>query len=229
MKDLTNKKRLYPPIWQHDYHVLRRLRKAIEMLALRVTPTGIIVDYGCGTRPYRQFFLEAAVYKGIDIGGNPHADLIVAPEKRIPLATGYADVVLSTQVLEHVDDVGLYLSEVSRLLKKGGSFIVSTHGVWPYHPFPIDCHRWTRMGLVKEVERHGMKVSQVTGVLGPFALLTQNTLLVIAGYIGRNQFGRVALAALSVIGNCVIWMEDRLFPPTEKTDAALYIIWAKKQ
>ncbi len=42
---------------------------------------------------------------------------------------------------------GLYLSECFRVLRPGGQLLLSTHGVFPYHPDPVDLWRWTCEGL----------------------------------------------------------------------------------
>jgi SAM-dependent methyltransferase len=77
-----------------------------------------------------------------------------------------ADVVVSTQVLEHVPDPRAYLLECRRILKPGGMLILTTHGYWEYHPQPTDLWRWTGPGLRKLVEASGFRVLDCTGLLG---------------------------------------------------------------
>jgi len=57
------------------------------------------------------------------------------------------DVVISTQVLEHVVQPENYLRECLRLLRPGGKLILTTHGIFADHPCPFDLHRWTADGL----------------------------------------------------------------------------------
>ena len=77
------------------------------------------------------------------------------------------DCVLSSQVLEHVTDPQRYLTEARRLLKPGGSLIVSTHGIWPYHPDPTDFWRWTADGLQAEIRTAGFEIADIQGVMEP--------------------------------------------------------------
>jgi SAM-dependent methyltransferase len=81
--------------------------------------------------------------------------------------------VLSTQVLEHVQDPDVYLAECARLLRPGGSLVLSTHGSMYYHADPDDYWRWTMAGLALLVERHGLVVEQRVGVLGLRAAAVQ--------------------------------------------------------
>jgi SAM-dependent methyltransferase len=126
-----------------------------------------LLDYGCGNKPYRTLLSKKfKTYTGADLGGNPEADLLIDSEGRVQCADGSFDCVLSSQVLEHVTSPQKYLSEVSRVLRPGGSLILSTHGIWPYHPDPTDFWRWTIDGLQEEIKRCGFEIVDVQGVLG---------------------------------------------------------------
>ena len=126
-----------------------------------------VLDFGCGNKPYESLFLQKfGTYVGADLAGNKDADLLIGPDGRVDAQDNAFDCVLSTQVLEHVTDPQLYLSEAHRVLKPNGSLILSTHGIWPYHPDPIDLWRWTVEGLQAEVRRAGFEISNVQGVMG---------------------------------------------------------------
>src|SRR3546814_1646938 len=78
----------------------------------------------------------------------------------------YADIVLSNQVLEHVDSPQGYLEEARRLMKPDGVLLLSTHGYWFYHPTPNDYWRWTSAGLRKTMEASGFEIVEFTGIMG---------------------------------------------------------------
>jgi SAM-dependent methyltransferase len=159
-----------------DRRVLRRrLRRAMagivaeHLAAAGAGPSGrVLLDLGCGQMPYRDLFApHVGRYLGADLPGNPAADLhFDAASGRVPMPDGSADVVLSTQVLEHVPDPERYLAEAGRLLKPGGLLILGTHGFWMYHPTPTDYWRWTAEGLRLLLERSGWEVVHLHGVLG---------------------------------------------------------------
>src|SRR5581483_7858547 len=109
-----------------------------------------IVDMGCGNSPYELLFRgEGTVYVKCDLEGA--VDYILRPGEQVSLADGSADGVVSFQVLEHVADLDWYLGECRRVLRPGGWLLLSTHGVWLYHPHPTDYRRWTHDGLALEL------------------------------------------------------------------------------
>jgi SAM-dependent methyltransferase len=111
-----------------------------------------VLDVGCGIKPYAPFF-EPFVdsYVGVDIG-NPAADLEGSAEA-LPVEDGSFDLVLCTQVLEHVEDPDQAVRELHRVTSPGGRVLASTHGVQVYHPAPTDYWRWTHAGLALLFER----------------------------------------------------------------------------
>ncbi len=131
-----------------------------------------VIDYGCGNMPYRPLF-EKAEYLGADFPGNEQCHLLISDSGCIDVESHTADVVLSSQVLEHVADVPRYLQESHRVLKPDGYLFLSTHGVWKYHPDPCDYWRWTCDGLRKIVSDNGFEVVELTGVMGPEATALQ--------------------------------------------------------
>ena len=60
---------------------------------------------------------------------------------------GTFDAVYMMEVLEHVKDPQAALSEVRRVLKDGGRFVLSTPFVFGIHEEPWDFRRFTRHGL----------------------------------------------------------------------------------
>lgn len=128
-----------------------------------------MLDYGCADVPYRAFFRADAEWVPADLPGNPHAELLLNQDGSLPVEDWTFDAVLSTQVLEHVEDPGLYLSECFRVLRPGGRMLLSTHGIFVYHPDPDDYWRWTCAGLQRAVRDAGFEVERFEGVIGPGA------------------------------------------------------------
>jgi SAM-dependent methyltransferase len=112
-----------------------------------------VLDVGCGAKPYYPFFAGAAEYVGIDVVESPSADLVGAVES-LPIEDDSFDIVLCTQVLEHVDDPAAAVRELHRVTKPGGRVLASTHGVMVFHPNPNDYWRWTHTGLRRLFEQN---------------------------------------------------------------------------
>jgi SAM-dependent methyltransferase len=119
-----------------------------------------IMDYGAGVCPYRTLFPNAE-YERADISDVAGADYILAEDGTIPAPSGHFDLVISTQVLEHVTNPKIYLSECIRVLRPGGTLLLSTHGLFEDHGCPFDFQRWTADGLHRDLLAEGFDVQQV--------------------------------------------------------------------
>lgn len=126
----------------------------------------MVLDYGCASSPYRGLLESGIQYLGADLPGNASADVELERDGTLPLPSASVAAVLSTQVLEHVPDPTLYLSEARRVLKPGGSLVLTTHGIMYYHRDPEDFWRWTTPGLTTLLESTGFEVAECEGVLG---------------------------------------------------------------
>jgi len=179
MHDLKYREdRLYPVFYHSRYAMLTGLRKTLKKIinnGIAVKRSNfVIVDLGCGTMPYRPLFKNMdSRYIGVDFHSNTTAHFYFDNDGKSPLENKFADIVLSTQVLEHVEKPNSYLNECYRIMKPGGKLILSTHGYWPYHPDPHDYWRWTCEGLRKQIEEAGFTIVQFDGVLSLNALAFQ--------------------------------------------------------
>jgi SAM-dependent methyltransferase len=134
-----------------------------------------LLDVGCGVKPYYPWFEPyVSEYVGVDIGGNPAAELEGAVEA-LPVDDASFDVVICTQVLEHCDDPAQAVRELRRVVRPGGRVLLSTHGVQVYHPAPHDLWRWTHEGLERLFRANGdwaaVTVQPSAGTTATLALL----------------------------------------------------------
>jgi SAM-dependent methyltransferase len=142
------------------------VRRALERESGSLPRDGTLLDLGCGDMPYRPVF-EPRIhrYVGADLPRNALAEAHLDESGRVSMPDESVDVVLSSQVLEHVPSPHDYLREAHRLLKPTGTLLLSTHGYWMYHPDPTDYWRWTRDGLVRQIEVADFTVQSVGGVM----------------------------------------------------------------
>lgn len=161
--------------WSQFGHVNRGLSAMVRDLtgAAALAPGAHVLDFGCGTAPYRDTLPRGVRYTGADLPGNDRADVELRDDGTLPVPDGSVDLVLSTQVLEHVRDPDVYLRECARVLRPGGSLVLSTHGAMYYHRDPDDYWRWTMPGLALLLERTGFEVADRRGVLGLSAAAVQ--------------------------------------------------------
>ncbi|KRA83787.1 hypothetical protein ASD76_07160 [Altererythrobacter sp. Root672] len=188
----------------------------------------IAIDFGCGDQPYRHLFETRGVtYRGADFGGK--VDIAITDEGRVEVEGKTANLVLSFQVLEHVRDLDTYLSEAKRILRPGGTLLLSTHGTWLYHPHPEDHRRWTRQGLINELQSRGWTVDECEAICGPLAW---TTLIRLTGYCFALRrvplIGRTVGALLAVAMNLRAVLEDRITPRSIRDhNACVYLVQAR--
>lgn len=107
-----------------------------------------VLDIGVGKAPYKKF-IRCQKYLGLDIedrGGVK--DVIIADiNEGIPLEDASVDLVLFTEVLEHIKEPDHALREINRVLKPEGKLIMTTPFAWLIHEAPNDFYRYTRFGL----------------------------------------------------------------------------------
>jgi SAM-dependent methyltransferase len=161
-----------------------------------------VLDVGCGVKPYYPFFAGAASYVGVDVQENPNADLTGSIEA-LPVEDGSFDVVLCTQVLEHVDDPAAAVRELQRVVAPGGRVLASTHGVMLYHPNPQDLWRWTHTGLQRLFEREAswasVTVEPGAGSAECLGMLLGNYLHLFAKRAGAARLAGPAISTLNAV------------------------------
>ena len=130
-----------------------------------------VLDYGCGASPYRSLFAAKEYLRAdfLDTGG---LDYAIDADGHTAAQDGICDLVVSTQVLEHVPHPGKTLCEMFRLLRPGGRLILTTHGTWEDHQCPGDYHRWTADGLALELRDAGFQVNRMSKLSTEYRAIT---------------------------------------------------------
>ncbi|MDA3890634.1 MAG: methyltransferase domain-containing protein [Salinivirgaceae bacterium] len=77
-----------------------------------------------------------------------------------PIEGNSFDIVLSGQVMEHVQDIWKWLDELKRITKEGGVIILISPISWVYHEAPIDCWRIYPEGMKLLMKEKGLKVHE---------------------------------------------------------------------
>lgn len=158
---------------------------AEALSSVELDPGARILDFGSGPQPYRPLLPADCDYIAADLPDDPRADIAIV-DGRVELPDASVDLVLSTQVLEHVLDPQLYLAECHRVLRPGGTLLLSTHGIYYHHPCPTDLWRWTDEGLALVMANANLRVESIAPVLGavPTALV-----LMMMSTMGRLPWG----------------------------------------
>jgi len=208
------------------WHLKLVLDKMQRVAASDLLPPGErLLDYGCGNKPYRPVFApKFGEYVGADLPGNPDAELTTGPQGQLPCEDESFDCVLSSEVMEHTEDPRAYLREAHRVLKTGGSLVLSVPAIWIYHPDPIDYWRWTIAGLQHEIRREGFEIVMMLGVFGP-----ESSALQLWQDATLERLPRRLRRVYTWFIQKLIGIIERRQPDKLLKDASIYVVLARKR
>jgi len=136
--------------------------------------SGIVLDIGCGSTPYKQLF-PYDMYIGVEVGPYKKSSCVNVyfDGETLPFKADAFDSVLSTQVFEHIFSPDRYLSELHRILKNDGVVLMSVPFVWDEHEQPRDFARYSSFGLKHLLSCHGFKILDHTKTLADATIIFQ--------------------------------------------------------
>jgi SAM-dependent methyltransferase len=166
----------------HDFNQRARNRW-VRAKAASVPAGSRVLDVGAGTCPYRSFFAHCD-YKSQDFkkytgvkktGGTDYGQIdYVSDINCIPVPDASFDVVLCTEVLEHVPEPVKALEEMARILRPGGRLFLTAplgsglHQL-PYHYYGGMSKQW----YCHFLPRFGLRPIEIMPNGGFFKLLAQ--------------------------------------------------------
>src|SRR5580658_383794 len=124
--------RLHPSITNPNYLVLRRRRLILGKWMESIPGQQLVVlDIGGRYQPYRPL-LEHRIqrYFGLDILRTPFVDAIGSGDQ-LPFKADTFDVVIATGVFEFFPEPRVAAAEIHRILKPGGSLLMSVSAICP--------------------------------------------------------------------------------------------------
>jgi malonyl-CoA O-methyltransferase len=160
---------LWAETWDEDAGALVALESVWMSPWLENIAEARVVDAGCGTgRWLLELRARGAVALGFDFSPEMLAKaaakrlpVAAADLRNLPLPSRCADIVLCALSIGHVPDAGVAMQELARLVKPGGSLLLSD-----FHP---DAYRrgWRRTfrqaGRIHEVHHYSHSVADLLG------------------------------------------------------------------
>lgn len=167
-----------------------------------------VYDIGCGDKPFASF-LQGKVkeHVGVDIEdgfySSNHIDL-VGTAYHVPIEDCAADAVISSQVIEHLDDPIKALKEINRIVAPGGILFLSFPFLYPIHAEPHDYARYTEYFMEKKLKEYDFEVLEIDPI-GGFWYCAGSFF---AMYI--QSFDRGILSRLKIV-KALIWLIKAIF------------------
>lgn len=134
---------------------------------------GSVLEAGAGLSPYRpQLAAVASSITTLDIDESRQVDVVGDVQAMDQIADEIFDTVFCTQVLEHLPRPYSAFSEFRRVLKPGGTLILSAPHLSMVHEAPQDYYRYTRFGLKHLCESNGFTVVKLESCGGVISFLS---------------------------------------------------------
>jgi SAM-dependent methyltransferase len=116
--------------------------------------SGKILDIGCGNSPYKHLINRRSEYIGIDIAGQKdfkynNYNISYFDGENIPMPNESVNLILCTEVLEHIATPEKIIKEMHRVLENDGSALISIPWSARFHYIPYDYYRYTPSSLEK--------------------------------------------------------------------------------
>jgi ubiquinone/menaquinone biosynthesis C-methylase UbiE len=163
--------------------------RRLAFLRQEVRPGDRALDVGCGNGDFTAALAQAGAQPiGVDVAEaalerartrHPSLDFRLVPiDGALPLPDNSFDLAWASEVIEHVADTGLWLSEVRRVLAPSGRLLVTTPshgrvrlalgGIERYsEPLGDHLHLYTRRSLRALLAEFGFGKVEVHAVDGP--------------------------------------------------------------
>jgi SAM-dependent methyltransferase len=162
----------------------------------------LVLDAGAGNSPYKRHFshtrYESADFCQVD---KEYGEITyVCDLTTIPVEDNRFDLVLCSQVLEHIPEPEKVLKELFRVLKPGGTLWLTAPLFYEEHETPYDFYRYTQYGLKYLLKETGFSVTRIGWLEGYYGTLAyQLGKAAKALPIHPNQYGGGIIGVASVI------------------------------
>ncbi|OAS26855.1 class I SAM-dependent methyltransferase [Methylobacterium platani] len=177
------------------------------------TASGDVLDVGCGAQVFRPLLPRAARYRGIDTSDARDRFGYAVPDTEYfegdewGIAPASVDVVLCTEVLEHVEAPEPFAAKLHAVLRPGGRLVLTVPFSARWHFIPYDYWRYTPSSLDGLLRRAGFREIRVTARGNPLTVACYKAmalclvpLMGAAGNPARRLLGVALLPVLGLLG-----------------------------
>lgn len=171
--------------------------------------TGKTLDIGSGEGGRYKGLFPCSEYLTMDVKAGEGIDIVGRAES-VPVQDNSIDSIVCTQVLEHLSKPFESVSEMHRILKKGGYLLLTAPQMNELHEEPNDFFRYTKFGLISMFEETGFEIIIYEQRGGFFTTRGQ---MLIRYLIDRLQlykkslFGKILGKAILVYGKFMMWLD----------------------
>jgi len=180
---------------------------------------------------FRPPLSEVESWEYVNIDASTLPDYQCSAEK-IPVLSDSFDVVLMTEVLEHLEAPERVLAECHRVLKERGKLIMTIPFLYPVHGDPCDFQRWTPYKINHELQKAGFLPKKINEMGGVYSVIYD---LLYIHFVFGSRFGnqtylkriilRFFLLIMKKIVSCMEYSKINNVPQNITTG---YYVYAEK-
>lgn len=141
---------------KENYHFLK------EELG-KMNKDSVLVDLGAGQSDFLEL-TSAFKLCAVDLYPYPGIQVVCDLEHSLPFKDKSVDIVLLTNLLEHVREPNAVLEECYRILKPGGMLLGTVPFMIQIHQRPYDFYRYTEYNLEYLFTKHQLRNAAITPV-----------------------------------------------------------------
>lgn len=204
--NFANRNTFFPTILGVFTNPFWLCRRALYLALSELAPnlSGTVLDFGCGSGPYRSLLVNCDTYMGLEYDTpenrlHKRADVFYDGHT-IPLSDASVQGLLSTQTIEHVPNPQDIIREWARVMASNGTLLMTVPFMWPEHEMPYDFQRYTTNGLRKLLEEAGFEVLEQRKLLNDCRAPAQ---LFLAWLYDSAGFGQRSFKVQLVLTACL--------------------------
>jgi hypothetical protein len=166
----------------------------------------LVLDVGCGEQPFRRLIESSGRrYVGMDVVQNHTRTVdVLSTLENAPIPDRAYQIVLCTEVLEHVADIDAAFAGLRRSIAAGGAVVLTVPFIFPLHMEPYDFRRLTVHGVERLAADHGfamessVRLGGLNEVLAMF-LADASILPVSRSVLAKAKVGVLRIAAAMAV------------------------------
>jgi len=210
------------------------MNRLLAETARQLPASSRVLDAGAGEGRFSALFAHTQ-YVGVDLAvgdstWNYNGLDAINTLDQLCFADNSFDVVVFTQVMEHLPEPSAVLAELQRVLRPGGLLILVAPQSWHAHQIPHDFYRYTAYGIRYLLEKNGLVPEKIQPLGGYFWYLSFQLQLLPYWAFSRNRAAsylpvplRLALktAAVAIFELCLPLLIFYLDPIDQVQEATL--------
>ena len=189
-----------------EYYRFKVLNSIIQKILLKKNKKEIVfVDFGCGDGQFMQYVkknssdnisfqfigIDKYVFRKVFDFELKSCDV----EEKINLPDDFADIIVGAEIIEHIKNTDIFVSEIARIIKNNGDILITTpnlssyfnrflllFGYQPYHSEVSDKESGFGQGLVYKILGRKKYGNKTAGHLRMFTLTALKDFVIFHGF-----------------------------------------------